>query len=103
MKLGKDVSNGCMCHDEQNYFIDLPAHKEKCATLNNHKNVCVFWLQVVQRRVDLMEQEGVTFKTGIAVGDTLPAKQLVGENDAVVLTMGSTWPRDLPIPGEYTA
>jgi len=54
---------------------------------------------VVQRRVDLMAAEGITFKTGVKIGKDLPAQDLVKSNDAVLLCAGSTWPRDLPIPG----
>jgi glutamate synthase (NADPH/NADH) small chain len=55
--------------------------------------------KVVQRRVDLLKAEGITFKTGIEIGKNLPAKQLMGEFDAVVLCTGATKGRDLPIPG----
>jgi glutamate synthase (NADPH/NADH) small chain len=55
--------------------------------------------QVVDRRVTLLEQEGVVFKTGVEVGVTIPAKQLQQEYDAVLLCGGSTIPRDLSIPG----
>jgi len=55
--------------------------------------------QVVQRRVDLMEAEGIVFRTGVHVGVNMAADQLVADFDAVVLTGGSTKPRDLPIPG----
>jgi len=54
---------------------------------------------VVQRRVDVMVEEGVVFRTGVHVGDDLSADQLVADFDAVVLAGGSTKPRDLPIPG----
>jgi len=54
---------------------------------------------VVQRRVDLMEAEGIVFRTGVHVGVNMAADQLVADFDAVVLTGGSTRPRDLPIPG----
>ena len=57
-------------------------------------------LQVVQRRIDLMEKEGILFKAGVQVGKDVPAKQLLAENDAVLLCLGSTWPRGLPIPGK---
>jgi glutamate synthase (NADPH/NADH) small chain len=57
--------------------------------------------QVVERRVTLMEQEGVVFKTGIEVGTTIPAKQLQQEYDATLLCGGSTIPRDLPIAGRH--
>ena len=54
---------------------------------------------VVDRRVRIMEQEGITFFTGTAIGHDLPASQLLEDFDAVVLATGSTRPRDLPIPG----
>jgi len=55
--------------------------------------------EVVERRVNLMEQEGVVFKTGVAVGKDLPVEKLLADFDAVVLCTGATKPRDLPIPG----
>ncbi len=54
---------------------------------------------VVQRRVDQMEAEGVVFKTGVNVGRDYPSASLKTEFDAVCLTGGSTVGRDLPIPG----
>ncbi len=54
---------------------------------------------VVQRRVDLMAAEGVTFVTGTEVGVDYPAAKLRSEFDAVVLCGGATKPRDLPIEG----
>ncbi|HXG51354.1 MAG TPA: glutamate synthase subunit beta [candidate division Zixibacteria bacterium] len=54
---------------------------------------------IVQRRVDLMAAEGVRFVTGTAVGVDFPASRLREEFDAVVLCLGATKPRDLPIPG----
>ena len=54
---------------------------------------------VIDRRVALMEAEGITFRTNANVGENVDAKQLVRDNDAVVLAGGSTIPRDLPSPG----
>jgi glutamate synthase (NADPH/NADH) small chain len=54
---------------------------------------------IVQRRVDLMAEEGIKFVTNTAVGVDIPAKKLCEEFDAVVLCSGATKPRDLPIPG----
>ena len=56
---------------------------------------------VVERRIDLMKQEGVTFKTGVNVGaeGDISLTQLKSDNDAVLLATGATKPRDLPIPG----
>ena len=55
--------------------------------------------QVVQRRVELMKQEGITFKTKVNVGKDITADELQEQFDAIVLAGGSTIPRDLPIPG----
>ena len=54
---------------------------------------------VVERRVALMEAEGIKFKVNANVGVNVDAKKLVQDFDAIVLTGGSTVPRDLPIKG----
>ena len=54
---------------------------------------------IVQRRIDQMAQEGVTFVTHTEIGKNLPAAELRDAFDAVVLCCGATHPRDLPIPG----
>jgi glutamate synthase (NADPH/NADH) small chain len=54
---------------------------------------------IVQRRVDLMAEEGVQFVTSINVGKDLPAEKLSSEYDAVVLCCGATKPRDLRADG----
>lgn len=54
---------------------------------------------VVRRRVELMEAEGIEFRTGVNVGVNYPAEQLLQEYDAVCLTGGSTHARDLDVPG----
>lgn len=53
----------------------------------------------VDRRVEQMTAEGVTFHYGVHVGVSLPIEKLTAEYDAVVLAGGSEKPRDLPIPG----
>jgi len=55
--------------------------------------------EVVQRRVDLMAAEGVTFVTNTEVGKNYPAEKLTKEFDAVVIATGATKPRDLAIEG----
>ena len=55
--------------------------------------------EIVNRRLKLMAEEGVTFVTGADVGRTVDAKKLLEENDAVVLACGASNPRDLPVPG----
>lgn len=52
----------------------------------------------VQRRVDKMTAEGITFVTNANVGQDIDPKQLQSDFDAVLLACGATKPRDLPIP-----
>ena len=54
---------------------------------------------IVTRRVKLMEDEGVTVKCGVEIGNDISAKELLDEFDSVVLCCGATKPRDLPIEG----
>ncbi len=54
---------------------------------------------IVERRVEIMEQSGVTIRTSTDVGTDITHQELVDQYDAVVLCGGSTIPRDLPIPG----
>jgi glutamate synthase (NADPH) small chain len=54
---------------------------------------------IVQRRVDLMAEEGVQFVTSINVGKDLPAEKLLSEHDALVLCCGASRPRDLRVEG----
>ncbi len=53
----------------------------------------------VQRRVNLMAEEGVTFVTSAHVGRTVDMREIRESADAVVLAAGATKPRDLPIEG----
>jgi glutamate synthase (NADPH) small chain len=53
----------------------------------------------IDRRVEQMEAEGVTFHYNQNVGVTISAQQLADQHDAVIMTGGSEKPRDLPIPG----
>jgi len=55
--------------------------------------------RLVDRRVALMEEEGVVFRTRCAVGTDVTAADLLDEFDAVVLAGGATVPRDLRVPG----
>ncbi len=66
----------------------------------------------IDRRIEQMKAEGVTFRTGVLIGsmpegskitcdakETIVADKLQAEFDAVVLTGGSETSRDLPVPG----
>lgn len=54
---------------------------------------------VIDRRLDVMEKEGVIARTGVDVGQDVTAEDLNRDYDAVVLSIGATQPRDLGIPG----
>lgn len=54
---------------------------------------------VVERRIAVMQQSGIIFKCNTEVGKDIYAKELTKEFDAVLLSGGSTVPRDLPIKG----
>jgi glutamate synthase (NADPH) small chain len=54
---------------------------------------------VIDRRIRLMEQEGIIFRTNANVGVNISAQHLQKEFDAVVICGGASAARDLPIPG----
>jgi glutamate synthase (NADPH/NADH) small chain len=53
----------------------------------------------IDRRLAQMQAEGVSFRTGVEVGVTVPLATLLGEHDAVVLSGGAEAPRDLQVEG----
>jgi len=55
--------------------------------------------RVLDRRINLMEEEGIVFKTNAEVGKNVHGGDLLEEYDAIVLCGGATEPRSLPIPG----
>jgi glutamate synthase (NADPH/NADH) small chain len=54
---------------------------------------------VVQRRVDILEAEGIEMRTGVEAGRDISGHDLREQFDAIVICTGSTVPRDLPVPG----
>jgi len=58
---------------------------------------------LIDRRMEQMSKEGVTFKPNTHVGVTISTKDLLAQFDAVALTGGSEKPRDLPVPGRELA
>ena len=54
---------------------------------------------VIDRRLDQMRAEGVTFETNVTVGKDLSPEELRGRFDAVGLTLGAELARDLAVPG----
>jgi len=54
---------------------------------------------IIDRRLEVLKQEGIVFNTGVDVGKDLKAKDLKKEFDAICLATGSAVPRDLNIEG----
>jgi len=54
---------------------------------------------LIDRRIEQMSAEGVTFKTNCDVGRDITPDALLQDFDAVILTGGAQAPRDLPVPG----
>ncbi|HEV8643650.1 MAG TPA: glutamate synthase subunit beta [Methylomirabilota bacterium] len=53
----------------------------------------------LDRRLQVLEKEGITFRTNADIGGGVPARELLGEFEAIVLACGAGWPRDLAVPG----
>lgn len=53
----------------------------------------------VARRVNLLREEGIDFVTNANIGVDINVLDLKSNNDAIVICVGATMPRDLPIPG----
>ena len=58
---------------------------------------------VLDRRLKQMRLEGTVFKTGVEIGVDITGEELLERFEAVVLAIGSTVPRDLPVPGRELA
>ena len=54
---------------------------------------------IIERRVNIMSEEGVIFKTGIEIGKDIQLYELANDFDAVCLTIGAGQPRELPVSG----
>ena len=55
--------------------------------------------QIIERKIAVMEAEGVTFVTGADVGKNQKADKLLKEYDSVILACGASNPRDINAPG----
>ena len=55
--------------------------------------------QIIERKIRVMEAEGITFVTGVDVGKDIKAEKLLKEYDRVVLACGASNPRDINAPG----
>jgi len=54
---------------------------------------------LIDRRLEQMRAEGVKFETNSHIGVTIPAEDLRRDFNAVLLSGGAEWPRDLQVPG----
>lgn len=57
---------------------------------------------VIDRRLEIFQQEGIEFETNVVVGEDLSARYLKRTHDAVVLTLGCRVPRPVPVPGSQS-
>ncbi|PYS51967.1 MAG: glutamate synthase [Acidobacteria bacterium] len=55
--------------------------------------------QVLDRRLNIMREEGITFRVNANVGVNVSVEDLGRDFDAILLAGGATFPRDLPVPG----
>ena len=55
--------------------------------------------EIVRRRIRLMEEEGIVFKTGVCIGSDIKSSDILEKYDAVCLAIGYETPRDLPVEG----
>lgn len=55
--------------------------------------------QIVDRKIKIMEEEGIRFETNTDVGKDIKAEQLKKEYDSIILACGSSRPRDIEVPG----
>lgn len=54
---------------------------------------------IIDRRIALLQEEGIIFKTGVNVGKDLPADKLLSDFDAICIAVGSMKPRDINVAG----
>ena len=54
---------------------------------------------IIERRIELLREEGIDFQTNADVGNNVDLKEVMNSNDAFLFATGATQPRDLPIDG----
>ena len=54
---------------------------------------------VIDRRLELMKQEGINFETGVEIGKDISINYIKNRYDAVLITVGAGAPRNLPVEG----
>ena len=55
--------------------------------------------QIIDRKIAIMEEEGIIFQTGCNVGKDVKAADILKEYDRVILACGASNPRDIKVPG----
>ncbi len=55
--------------------------------------------EIIDRRLNILKEEGITFKCGIEIGEQITHKQLLADFDVVCLAVGAGHPRDLMVEG----
>src|SRR5438874_660541 len=55
--------------------------------------------RILDRRLNIMREEGIMFRTNANVGGNIAVEELRREFDSILLAGGATLPRDLPVPG----
>ncbi|CCE63788.1 hypothetical protein TPHA_0F03070 [Tetrapisispora phaffii CBS 4417] len=94
---------GMACADQLNkagHFVTVYERADRCGGLLMYgiPNMKLD-KKIVQRRIKLLEDEGITFITNTEVGKDIQLSQLKSQFNAIVFTIGSTIPRDLNIKG----
>ncbi len=54
---------------------------------------------IIERRIKIMEEEGITFRTGVNVGKDISSQEILDSFDRVILACGASNPRDINAPG----
>ncbi len=57
---------------------------------------------VIERRLRIMEEEGIEFRTGVNVGVDISAEEILSQYDRVILSCGASNPRDIKVAGRET-
>jgi glutamate synthase (NADPH/NADH) small chain len=94
---------GLACADQLNklgYSVDLYERSDRIGGLLRY-GIPDFKLEkdIIDRRLKVMKNSGIRMHTSVNVGVDISAKDLLNRYDRIVLSGGSTVPRDLPIKG----
>lgn len=109
-RTGKEVAvvgsgpSGLACADELNQMghrVTVYEREDRIGGLLVYgiPNMKLDKKKVLERRIKIMQKEGIKFVTNTEIGTDIPTKKLEETNDAVVLCGGATNPRDLSVPG----